>query len=147
MNEFETLPIYWVNRLSAMTRRELGQRFKANGFDISPEEWAILLLLWQKDGQYPGQMAARTVRDPTTMTRLIDTMVRKDLVFRKADEQDRRRSKVCLTPVGQGLQSDLTGLAMPMIETAMAGISEQDAETVLKVLQQMVENLNAGQKG
>ena len=128
------------------THRELGQRFKVAGFDISPEEWAILLLLWREDGQFPGQMAARTVRDPTTMTRLVDTMVRKKLVYRQADEVDRRRSKVCLTQLGQGLQPKLTGLAAPMIETAMAGISQQDVEQVLRVLQQMVENLNAGQQ-
>lgn len=147
MLNFETLPLYWVNRLSAMSRRELGLRFKAAGHDVSPEEWAILLLLWREDSQNPGEMSARTVRDPTTMTRLIDGMVRKGFVERRADTSDRRRSNICLTQMGRGLEPALIGLAKPMIEVGMAGISEEDLKTTVQVLTKMVANMGATGKG
>ena len=146
MFDFEEMPIHWVNRLSALSRRELGQRFKAAGHYVSPEEWAILLLLWRQDCQSPGNMSTRTVRDPTTMTRLIDTMVRKDLVKRRADNSDRRRSLVCLTILGQGLEPVLIAIAGPMIELSLAGVSRQDAATTLKVLRKMAENLQMATK-
>ncbi len=144
--EFETIPLYWVNRLSALARRDLGQRFRAGGHDVSAEEWAILMLLWREDAQSPGAMSKRTVRDPTTMTRLVDAMVRKGLVERRADAADRRRSLVCLTPRGRAAQGDLVALATPMIETALRGISPEDAELTVRVLSRMVANL-AGQGG
>lgn len=147
MIDFESLPLYWVNRLSALSRRELGQRFKAGGHDISPEEWAILVLLWRKDGQNPGEMSARTVRDPTTMTRLIDAMVRKGIVDRRADTDDRRRSNICLTNKGRELEPTLIALAAPMINAAMAGISQNDAETTVRVLSKMVANMAATREG
>ncbi len=147
MLNFETLPLYWVNRLSAMSRRELGLRFKAAGHDVSPEEWAILLLLWREDSQNPGEMSARTVRDPTTMTRLIDGMVRKGFVERRADTSDRRRSNICLTQMGRGLEPALISLAKPMIESGMAGISEEDLKTTVQVLAKMVANMGATRKG
>lgn len=141
--DFENLPLYWVNRLSAMARRELTQRFRAGGHDISPEEWAILMLLWHQDGQSPGAMSARTVRDPTTMTRLVDGLVRKGLVARRQDDSDRRRSRVCLSDVGRDMQAPLVALAMPMIARALDGISAADAATTVRVLAKMVENLAA----
>ncbi len=147
MLNFETLPLYWVNRLSAISRRELGLRFKAAGHDVSPEEWAILLLLWREDSQNPGEMSARTVRDPTTMTRLIDGMVRKGFVERRADTSDRRRSNICLTQMGRGLEPALISLAKPMIESGMAGISEEDLKTTVQVLAKMVANMGATRKG
>lgn len=147
MLNFEILPLYWVNRLSAMSRRELGLRFKAAGHDVSPEEWAILLLLWREDSQNPGEMSARTVRDPTTMTRLIDGMVRKGFVERRADTSDRRRSNICLTQMGRGLEPALISLAKPMIEAGMAGISEEDLKTTVQVLAKMVANMGATRKG
>ncbi|MEE9428368.1 MAG: MarR family transcriptional regulator [Paracoccaceae bacterium] len=146
MFDFEKIPIHWVNRLSVLSRRELGQRFKTAGYNISPEEWAILLLLWREDCQSPGIMSARTVRDPTTMTRLIDTMVRKDLVKRRADKSDRRRSFVCLTTNGQGLEPVLIAIAGPMIEISLTGVSQQEAATTLKVLRKMAENLQLATK-
>lgn len=147
MIDFETLPLYWVNRLSAMSRRELGQRFKSAGYDVSPEEWAILLLLWRQDSQNPGVMSARTVRDPTTMTRLIDGMVRKEFVERRADTSDRRRSNICLTDMGRSLEQVLTDLARPMIEAGMAGVSENDFDTTVRVLKKMVANMDAAREG
>ena len=139
---FEKIPLYWVNRLSALSRRELAGRFRAAGHDISAEEWAILLLLWREDGQSPGAMSQRTVRDPTTMTRLIDGMVRKGLVTRQADRQDRRRSLIHLSPRGQALERDLVDLARPMIERATEGISAVDLGVAVDVLARMVANLS-----
>ena len=139
---YRTVPLYWVNHLSALSRRELAQRFRVEGYNISPEEWALLLMLWDQDGQNPGEMSARTVRDPTTMTRLIDTMVTKGLVERVQDTNDRRRSKICLTTQGQSLQPALLGIALPMIKQALSGISQADLDTTVAVLAQIVENLS-----
>ncbi|MFV2038111.1 MAG: MarR family winged helix-turn-helix transcriptional regulator [Paracoccaceae bacterium] len=142
MFDFENLPLYWANRLSALARRELAMRFRAAGHDVSAEEWAILMLLWREDGQNPGEMSARTVRDPTTMTRLVDSMVRKGVVTRQADENDRRRSRICLTQMGRELQAILVPLAMPMINDAMRGISQADGEVAVRVLSRMTQNLS-----
>lgn len=136
------MPLHWANRLAALSRRELGQRFRESGHAISPEEWAILLLLWNQDGQHPGEMSARTVRDPTTMTRLIDSMVKKGIVERQTVANDRRRSLICLTNRGRALEPVLISLAMPMIRASMAGISAEDADIATRVLNRMVSNLN-----
>lgn len=138
---FETIPLYWVNRLSALSRMELGRRFRSADLNVSPEEWAILMLLWRQDGQSPGDMAARTVRDPTTMTRLIDGMVRKGFVHRTVDAGDRRRSNIHLTEQGRALEKQLIAVAKPMIKTALKGVSQADADTTIRVLSQMVENI------
>lgn len=142
MMDFESLPLYWVNRLSACARRDLRDRFKKAGRDVTPEEWAVLNLLWQKDRQAPGKMAARTVRDATTMTRLIDGMVKKRMVMRRPDGRDRRRLLICLTESGRGLQPILLDLARPLIAGSVAGISAEDAETTRRVLAKMVDNIN-----
>ena len=144
MLDFESLPLYWVNRLSAAARRDLRNRFKAAGRDVSPEEWAVLNLLWRKDRQPSGKMADRTVRDATTMTRLVDGMVKKGMVMRRPDAGDRRRLLICLTEKGRGLQPILVELARPLIEQSMAGISAQDAAIAHRVLAKMTENIVGG---
>ncbi len=141
MEHYESLILHWVNRLSFLSRRELSERFKQAGHKISPEEWAVLLMLWQEDGQGPGSISARSLRDATTVTRLIDAMVRKSLVERRESRSDRRRSEIWLTETGRGLQSVLPSLARPLIDTASDGISALDHETALRVLQQMAANL------
>ncbi|MDQ7070150.1 MAG: MarR family transcriptional regulator [Rhodobacterales bacterium] len=130
-----------MNRLGFVARRQLAAAFEARGHKISAEEWAVLLILWNKDAVMPSVLADRTIRDRTTMTRMIDTMVRKGMVRREVDAADRRKSLIMLTDQGRALQGPLGGIAKTMIDASLAGIAAQDMEITLRVLRAMTENL------
>ncbi|OUS06857.1 hypothetical protein A9Q96_08835 [Rhodobacterales bacterium 52_120_T64] len=132
---------YWINRLGFVLRRDLQERFRDADIKMGAEEWAVLLLLWQEDGQTPGALARRSIKDQTTLTRLLDGMVRKGLVVREADKDDRRRVRVNLTAKGQGMQATLVPLAGGVIEKSQRGISLNDLQTTRRVLRQMTENM------
>jgi DNA-binding MarR family transcriptional regulator len=132
---------YWINRLGFVLRRDLQDRFRQAGIKMGAEEWAVLLLLWQEDGQTPGALALRSVKDQTTLTRLLDGMERKGLVNRTPDVDDRRRVRVSLTAKGQGMQATLVPLAAGLIEQSQRGISVEDLQTTRRVLRQMTENM------
>lgn len=139
--DHESLPHHWVNRLGFLLRRALQDRFRAIGEDVTPEEWAVLLFLWQDDDRTPGDLAARTVRDPTTMTRLLDGMVRKGMISRHADAEDRRRSRIRLTPRGRDLQAILVPEAKALIARSMRGVGATDMATTVKVLRAISRNM------
>ncbi|QBY00914.1 MarR family transcriptional regulator [Rhodophyticola sp. CCM32] len=145
MFDYESISLHWVNRLGFLVRKELGQRFRDHGYDVTPEEWAVLLILWKHGAQTPGRIADVTFRDRTTVTRLVDGMVKKHLVERDADPKDRRKSLIGASAFGQSLQSALVPIAADLIHKAMAGISQADALTTLRCLRQMTETLLPGQ--
>ncbi len=135
------IALHWVNRLSFLSRRALMDVFHQAGHKISAEEWAVLLMLWKSDGQGPGEISAQSMRDATTVTRLVDGMVRKGVVTRRESKKDRRRSEIWLTEMGRALQPELIALAMPVIGISLTGISASDMEVALRVLKQMTQNL------
>lgn len=141
MKDHETIALHWANRLSFISRRVLADGFRDAGHHITAEEWAVLLLLWQSDGRTPGDIAALTVRDKTTVTRLVDGMVKKSMVTRGEDPKDRRRSRIHLTQQGENLQGQLVPIAQGMIDRARAGLSSRDVETTVHVLRAMAQNL------
>lgn len=141
MIDYEKIPLHWVNRLSFLTRKTLSQGFEEEGLIVSAEEWAILLILWSKGEQTPTALADVTFRDRTTITRLIDQMVKKQFVVREHDEKDRRRVLIKASEKGQALKDELVPIAKSMIATATSGISSQDIETTVKTLSQMTNNL------
>ena len=141
MIDHENIPLHWVNRLSFLTRKTLSQGFEEEGLFVSAEEWAILLILWSKGEQTPTALADVTFRDRTTITRLIDQMVKKQFVVREHDEKDRRRVLIKASDKGQALKDELVPIAKSMIATATSGISPQDIETTVKTLNQMTNNL------
>ncbi|MCR9136608.1 MAG: MarR family transcriptional regulator [Alphaproteobacteria bacterium] len=143
MLDYETIPLHWVNRLGFLVRKELGQLFMQGGYDVSPEEWAVLLLLWRDTSKTPGDIAAVTFRDRTTVTRLIDGMVSKGLVFRDMDPSDRRKSVVKATDRGNDLEQELVPIARGLIARALNGIDPGDVETTVRSLRTMTRNLSS----
>ena len=37
-------------KVSAAINRKLYRNFRQNGLEISPEQWTVLIFLWEKDG-------------------------------------------------------------------------------------------------
>ncbi|MBV1895071.1 MAG: MarR family transcriptional regulator [Rhodobacteraceae bacterium] len=141
MDDYESIPLYWINRLGFVVRKELARRFQDNGFDISPEEWAILLILWNKGDQTPSVLADATIRDRTTVTRLLDGMVTKGLIKRETDPTDRRKMRVQVSDLGLSLKDGLVAVARDLIAQTLDGITPEDAAQTVQTLRRMSLNL------
>jgi DNA-binding MarR family transcriptional regulator len=141
MEDYESIPLHWINRLGFVVRKELALRFQDNGFDVGPEEWAILLILWNKGPQTPSALADATIRDRTTVTRLIDGMVTKSLVKRDPDPNDRRKMRVQVDDLGMSYKDGMVAVAQGLIAETLDGISSEDAEITTRTLRRMSLNL------
>ena len=67
-------------KVSAAINRKLYRNFRQNGLEISPEQWTVLIFLWEKDGVTQQELCNATFKDKPSMTRLIDNMERQHLV-------------------------------------------------------------------
>ena len=139
--EYEKIIVHWVFRLSFLMRKDISDRMRAAGHRVTPEEWALLMILSQGDSRTPSDIADITSKDPTTVTRLIDGMVAKGLASRTEDPADRRRSLIQITPEGQTFFGQLEPIAQSLITDAMGGIDPQDAQIAMGVLRQMTSNM------
>lgn len=117
------------------------KEFLGQGLELTPEQWIVLVQLWNKDGQSQSVLSALTLRDRPTMSRIIDTMEKSGLVERTADAQDARTRLVKLTRQGKALQPKLVPIAKGLVARLEQGISERDLETTHRTLAKMLENL------
>ena len=92
-------------KVSAAINRKLYRNFRQNGLEISPEQWTVLIFLWEKDGVTQQELCNATFKDKPSMTRLIDNMERQHLVVRISDKKDRRTNLIHLTKDGKELDS------------------------------------------
>ncbi len=88
-------------KVSAAINRKLYRNFRLNGLEISPEQWTVLIFLWEKDGVTQQELCNATFKDKPSMTRLIDNMERQHLVVRISDKKDRRTNLIHLTKDGK----------------------------------------------
>ena len=142
MFDYETVTLFWVNRLGFSVRKELAQRFGEAGFKITAQEWAILLILWKQGEQTPSDLAKVTFRDRTTVTRLIDRMVRGGLVERTEHPSDRRKQLLRPTGRGMALRDDLVPIAAKLLAEVHQAIPAEHVEITVQTLRAMTLRLD-----
>jgi MarR family transcriptional regulator, organic hydroperoxide resistance regulator len=134
---------YIIIRTAIWLRKMLNQHIREAGLDVTIEEFRILNQL-AVDGPLPlGMLAAKSVKDKSTVTRFVNKMVEKGLVERTRDAQDGRVYHVALTAEGHRINQTLHTPSERTIAVAKAGISEAELARTLAIMVKMFENLDA----
>lgn len=91
--------------LRSLTRAErlLSRRTAAVLADdeLTSEAWRVLCLLADGQGHPMSEVSAEASLPPGTLTKLVDQLVDRNLVFRRIDPLDRRRIRAYLTVRGR----------------------------------------------
>ena len=86
------------------------QRLTYTDTGLTPPQYAVLHLLWERDGQPFKDLADALLCTRATITGLIDTLESKGLVVRKPNPADRRSLLATLTEEGRSLQDNTPSL-------------------------------------
>ncbi|MFV2101552.1 MarR family winged helix-turn-helix transcriptional regulator [Micromonospora sp. LOL_024] len=113
----DLLPL--LTRAERLLSRRIGGVLAVDSLTI--EGWRVLCLLADGRGHPMSEVATEASLPPGTLTKLVDHLVDRNLVFRRVDPVDRRRIRAYLTARGRREQerlaaqihTDLAGLARP----------------------------------
>ncbi len=89
---------------------------------ITPPQFALLGFLWKQDRLSQVELSEKTEIDRTTLSGLIDRLVKQGLVTRLPHPADRRACLVALTTEGRKLEPILTPLALQMRQQFTEGL-------------------------
>ncbi|WP_344839868.1 MarR family winged helix-turn-helix transcriptional regulator [Actinocorallia longicatena] len=89
--------------LLTLVERRMAGRLSATlqAFDLTIEEYRILVLLADGAGHAMSEIADYTLVPAPTLTKVVDRMVASTLVYRRPDAEDRRRVLVFLADRGR----------------------------------------------
>lgn len=138
---------YILGRAARTMGAHINRHLDAMGIEITCEQWAILVSLWQKDGQTQQELAMQTCKDKTSMTRLIDTMEKHKLLARTANDKDRRQKRIVLTPKGKKIYEEVVGQMKLILNQVEKTIDPKKVEICKDVLCQVYSQLTALNKG
>lgn len=130
-----------VRRADSALINRLNQKFREAGYNITTEQYRVLVNLWNKNGQNQQELAAKTRKNKSSMTRLIHGLEKKNLAVRVAKDSDQRNKLVYLTKKGRELPKKLTRLAKDTLQEAQNGISASEIEICKNVMLRVLENL------
>jgi MarR family transcriptional regulator, organic hydroperoxide resistance regulator len=137
---------YIMGRAARSLGTRLNRNFIEAGYDVTCEQWSVLVNLWHKNGQTQQELAAMTCKDKTSMTRLIDGLEKRKIVVRTPDKIDRRQKHIVLTEKGKDFQQELLKIVKKTLSEAQADIDDKDLAVCKNVLGRVYENLSTEHK-
>jgi DNA-binding MarR family transcriptional regulator len=126
-------------------------RDRAYGFIISelnkkkitglvPSHGGILGVLFEKEKASMKELAGRINRDKSTITALVNKLMRAGYVAKEKDPDDSRITYLSLTARGKALQPDFEEISKKLIATAFHGFSKKEREELVKGIGRMLNN-------
>ncbi|MBP3952257.1 MarR family winged helix-turn-helix transcriptional regulator [Bacillus suaedae] len=109
--------------------------------DLTVEQFSIISQLNKMDGLSQKKLAEQTERDQTTVGKILDKVVKKDLVVRKEDPNDRRAVVLSITPKGRELITQVYPEVMTIQDQAFQGMGEDETNTFIQSLFKIYNNI------
>ncbi len=106
-------------------------------FNITPVQFYVLSVLWDKDELKFKDLALRLDMDGSTLTGILDRMETRGFIERKTDPEDRRSILVFLTDKSKEIRPDMIIIARDLDQKFRNKISEDEFKLLLKILDQL----------
>jgi DNA-binding MarR family transcriptional regulator len=117
------------------------------GLGLTTTQLGVLFLLRQEPGMPAGLLAERLRLTPSTLTRIVDRLVRLTLVRRQEDSDDRRLVRHYLTPEGAQSLDEMARTARAYLTEILRQLPRDKLERFLEALQDLSQAADAVEKG
>ena len=109
--------------------------------NLTTAQYSILQQLWKTDGVKFKTLADQCCCSQSTITGIVDTMVKKDIVIRKDHPEDRRIKLVVLTEKGKALEKE-TPKINDILDNCCSGFDPNDVEILTILLKKLDRSLS-----
>jgi len=133
--------IFLIYRAHTQGVTALRKDLLAAGFDLTPEQWAIMAHLQKTAGMSQAQLGEKSLKDRHNINRIINILDERGYVKREPDEDDKRAYRLFLTPSGTETLRKSTPIFLNHVEKRFNGISAADLAVLRRILEQTIKNI------
>lgn len=115
--------------------------FDLHKMDITVDQWLLIENLYKHKKITHNELAKLTSKDITTVSRIIELLVKKELVLREGSPQDRRKVFLQLTTKGSDKYKEVRPLVLEMRKMGWNHLTEEDFQELTRILDVMYSNV------
>ena len=134
---------YWVGFNLRMAQEAAFQAFSRRSLEIgeSPGRFATLTLIARNPGISQTELSFANGRDKSTLTPVVEDLVRRGLVERERMDSDRRTYRLNVTPAGKKILTTLTRCARRHERNLDSVIGARDRKRFIQILKKIAAEI------
>ncbi|MBN8860456.1 MAG: MarR family transcriptional regulator [Sphingobacteriales bacterium] len=130
-----------MNEMKSRLRQQIRSKISEYDPELSFELLEIIGLLWRKDGINQQEIAEIVSKDKSSVTYLINSLVKRGLVKRVENKNDRRNKQVFLTPKGRQIRKIIFPWVLDLYQQAAGDTGSDQIRNAIALLKKMTTNL------
>ncbi len=130
-----------MSEMKSRLRQKIQNSINEYDPDLSFVLIEILGLLSRNDGINQQEIGNKVSKDKSSITYLINGLVKRDLVERVAAKNDRRNKQIFLTPKGKQIVETVYPWALDLYKKAAGDINAEEISKALLLVKKMTANL------
>jgi DNA-binding MarR family transcriptional regulator len=131
---------FLLERTTRIAKLSFTKAFKKLGVDITPEQWIVLDKLDSNKEMSQKEIGSESFKNAPTISRIIDNLVKKGLVSRVSEENDRRKTAISLTEKGKKIVTKCRLEVDALRDLSWNNLSDQDYNEFNRIIDQIFEN-------
>jgi DNA-binding MarR family transcriptional regulator len=132
-----------IYRTALALKAALHRSFAENGYEITPEQWGIIRHLWEEEGLSQREIGEKAAKDKPNITRMLDVLEKKRLIFRQPDPRDRRKYCIYLTKEGKQLHEQLFPLTQNLRARVTHNLAPPEIDLLKDTLNKICRNIGS----
>ncbi|GHF52144.1 MarR family winged helix-turn-helix transcriptional regulator [Deinococcus metalli] len=124
----------WWAATQAMKRHVAPMLAREHGLEFKD---FVALSAIESGANYPGLICGRLTMTPSTVSRVIDDLVKGGLIVRRLDDADSRRVQLHLTPAGEDVLRATRQTMHAVLQRGLSGLPEAQVLAFAQVLRQL----------
>ena len=133
----------YINILNCSLIKYFAKELSRNDINLTPEQYLVMDVLWDAETLSQQAIADIIQKDKNSVTKFIDSLEKKGLVYRTVNKKDRRVNDIIVTEEGMKLKVPTTEVAINLMRKVLKDIKEEDLMVFDKVVNQIKDNIDA----
>ncbi len=130
-----------LDRTARRVKQYAQTSFSSHGIDLTVDQWTVIKTLYEAKDLTHKEIADECGKDQPTMTRIIDLLLKKGLVMRVENPNDRRSLHIQLTQMGNEQVEKLAPLVKEFRMKAWENLTDEDFQHFTRILNKIYSNL------
>ncbi|MCR8643485.1 MarR family transcriptional regulator [Paenibacillus sp. N1-5-1-14] len=123
-------------RLSAFLQKRI------QPYELTTEQWRVLSHLSEQEaGITQKELAHKLYKDQTSVARILDKMLKKELIERHCHPEDGRACLLFISEKGRLLREGLIPVVVEVLDQSLKGITDEEVHELKRILDKIYQNL------
>lgn len=140
--DLDQILFYAMDKAIRSYRQFAQHRLKEAGFEVTIDQWIILKCLIDDPSMTQSKIAEKVFKDNASVTRMVDLLVKGNLIERSIDPNNRRRHILTVTQKGRKDIEKMEPLILENRSIALKDIPEKHLKCALETMHAITKNLS-----